>query len=143
MYIISNAIKMMMTGTGICGTCKGCDPNKIVTSDRGPITECLLRKGNSVALLSPQPPFLSLMDHPYATRIRQNITLKYTSNFIDHVVPPHNYPPFPPPHVQLHPDDLNNKVFLAIARSFLTIVCFTTFSFIQSYSHTCFRITAL
>ncbi|KAF8803565.1 hypothetical protein BYT27DRAFT_7171665 [Phlegmacium glaucopus] len=61
------------------------------------------------------------MDHPYATRIRQNITLKYTSKLIDNVVPPQSYPPFPPPHVQLHPDDLNNKVFLAVARSFLTV----------------------
>lgn len=73
------------------------------------------------------------MDHPYATRIRQNITLKYSSKLVDNVVPPHHYPPFPPPHVQLHPDDLNNKVFLAVARSFLTVVRLTTVSSVKSH----------
>src|SRR5271163_2897254 len=109
------------------------DPSKKkVTSDWGLITEGLLRKANSLALLLSASPFLPPMDHPYATRIRQNITLKYTSKPVDNVVPPHHYPPFPPPHIQLHPDDLNNKVFLAIARSFLSAVRFTAFSPINS-----------
>ncbi|KAF9036764.1 hypothetical protein BJ165DRAFT_1505754 [Panaeolus papilionaceus] len=32
-----------------------------------------------------------------------------------------NYPDFPPPNVQLHPEDANNKVFLAIARAFVSV----------------------
>ncbi|PPQ63352.1 hypothetical protein CVT24_006725 [Panaeolus cyanescens] len=32
-----------------------------------------------------------------------------------------HYPPFPPPNVQLHPEDANNKVFLAIARAFVSV----------------------
>lgn len=30
---------------------------------------------------------------------------------------------FPPDHVVLHPDDANNKVFIAIGRAFLAVVC--------------------
>ncbi|PIL23834.1 transcription factor [Ganoderma sinense ZZ0214-1] len=37
-------------------------------------------------------------------------------------------PPFPPPHVTLHPDDANSKVFLAIGRS-LMAVAHMSFSF--------------
>ena len=99
-----------------------CDPSKKkVTGGRGPITDYLLRRQQYNATLSATP-ILSPMDHPYATRIRQNLTLKYSSKLVDNVVPPHHYPPFPPPHIQLHPDDLNNKVFLAVARSFLSVV---------------------
>ena len=83
------------------------------------------------------------MDHPYSTRIRQNITLKYSSKLVDNVVPPHHYPPFPPPHIQLHPDDLNNKVFLAVARSFLSVVRRTIVSFTKYHFNPFYRITAL
>ena len=46
--------------------------------------------------------------HPYHTRIRN---------------PPQNaLPDFPPPHVVLHPEDATNKVFLAVARAFVSVV---------------------
>ncbi|KJA27241.1 hypothetical protein HYPSUDRAFT_198509 [Hypholoma sublateritium FD-334 SS-4] len=45
--------------------------------------------------------------HPYHTRIRN---------------PPQNaLPDFPPPHVVLHPEDAANKVFLAVARAFVSV----------------------
>ncbi|KAF8964659.1 hypothetical protein BDZ97DRAFT_1904331 [Flammula alnicola] len=64
--------------------------------------------------------------HNYQTRIRQNITIKPSArNRADSdpsaVVPPDQYPPFPPPNVVLHPDDASNKVFLAVARSFVSV----------------------
>ncbi|KAF9562145.1 hypothetical protein CPC08DRAFT_706871 [Agrocybe pediades] len=47
------------------------------------------------------------------------------------MVPPHscpsrlnsndNYPPFPPPNIVLHPDDATSKVFLAVARAFVSV----------------------
>ena len=119
-----------------------CDPNKKKeTGGRGPITDYLLGRQQYNATLSATP-ILSPMDHPYATRIRQNITLKCSSKLVDNVVPPHHYPPFPPPHIQLHPDDLNNKVFLAVARSFLSVVRHTILSFIKSPFHPFHRTTA-
>lgn len=32
------------------------------------------------------------------------------------------YPHFPPDHVMLHHDDANSKVFMAIGRSFMSVV---------------------
>lgn len=87
---------------------------------------------------SPQP-------HSYATRIRHNIDIKpaprrrnspdlpqrprkikpstQKPNASPATQPtPSNFPHFPPPNITLHPDDANNKVFLAIARSFLSVV---------------------
>lgn len=45
--------------------------------------------------------------------------------------PPDQIPDFPPPDVILHKDDAGSKVFLAIARSLLSVVCFhhSTFFF--------------
>ena len=37
-------------------------------------------------------------------------------------VPAPTWPPFPPPHVVLHPEDASSKVFLAIGRSFMSVV---------------------
>ncbi len=37
-------------------------------------------------------------------------------------VPAPAWPAFPPPHVVLHPEDANSKVFLAIGRSFMSVV---------------------
>ncbi|KAI0721601.1 hypothetical protein C8T65DRAFT_565661 [Cerioporus squamosus] len=37
------------------------------------------------------------------------------------VLPAPAWPPFPPPHVVLHPDDASSKVFLAIGRSFMSV----------------------
>ncbi|TFK42883.1 hypothetical protein BDQ12DRAFT_644791 [Crucibulum laeve] len=88
--------------------------------------------------------------HSYGTRIRQNIILKpsirlrhdptpmhqpprkhrqssapkqSTPPTIEHIPQNnnHNYPDFPPPHIVLHPDDASSKIFLAIARSFLSV----------------------
>ncbi|KAF9466298.1 hypothetical protein BDZ94DRAFT_1306292 [Collybia nuda] len=82
--------------------------------------------------------------HSYATRIRQNILIKPSARLRQSPDPPtqprkvkstpstkplpvqashlpFNIPQFPPPHVVLHPDDANSKVFLAIGRSFLSV----------------------
>jgi hypothetical protein len=82
-------------------------------------------------------------NHSYATRIRQNISIKpsarlrqspdpphslrksklsITKSASSNPYAPHNYPQFPPPHIILHPEDANSKVFLAIGRSFLSVV---------------------
>ena len=43
---------------------------------------------------------------------------------------PADTPEFPPPHVTLHPDDSTSKVFIAIGRSFLSVVrAFNAFEF--------------
>lgn len=79
--------------------------------------------------------------HTYGTRIRQNILIKPSARLrqspdppsparkIVHKSPPenntsssNNFPQFPPPHIVLHPDDANSRVFLAIGRSFLSVV---------------------
>ena len=56
------------------------------------------------------------MDHnyPYATRTRH----KKDADSSD------NYPVFPPPNVVLHEDDANSKVFLAVARAFISVVSY-------------------
>lgn len=86
----------------------------------------------------------SRTQHSYATRIRQNIIIKPSARLRQSPDPPlqprktkptpatkplpaqvhlpNNFPQFPPPHVVLHPDDANSKVFLAIGRSFLSVV---------------------
>ena len=70
---------------------------------------------------------LTSPQHSYATRIRQNIIIKPSARLRNSPVPPSSHrklksPDFPPPHIILHPDDANSKVFLAIARSFLSVV---------------------
>jgi hypothetical protein len=53
------------------------------------------------------------MDHPYyATRTRHK--KDPDANEI--------YPVFPPPNVVLHPDDAASKVFMAVARAFISVV---------------------
>ncbi|KIM48941.1 hypothetical protein M413DRAFT_15187 [Hebeloma cylindrosporum] len=65
--------------------------------------------------------------HNYHTRIRQNVPIKPSSlrqNSPDPVptpVPTTQYPEFPPPGIVLHPDDASNKVFLAVARAFVSV----------------------
>ncbi|KAJ7752036.1 hypothetical protein B0H16DRAFT_813927 [Mycena metata] len=65
--------------------------------------------------------------HTYGTRIRHNIRLK-PSHRLRHSPPPHRKQKstsqpivFPPPHVVLHPDDANSKVFLALGRSLMSV----------------------
>jgi hypothetical protein len=93
--------------------------------------------------------------HQYGTRIRQNIVIKPSARLrqspdpppqprkikpilplkpssVDST-PPNNFPQFPPPHIVLHPDDANSKVFLAIGRSFLSVVC-PVYSFVYGAS---------
>ncbi|EGN93233.1 hypothetical protein SERLA73DRAFT_78839 [Serpula lacrymans var. lacrymans S7.3] len=84
--------------------------------------------------------------HQYGTRIRQNSIIKPSARLrqspdpprrirpapshklkpTDHtpnspLTTPSNFPVFPPPHVLLHPEDANSKVFLAIGRAFLSV----------------------
>ncbi|KII89021.1 hypothetical protein PLICRDRAFT_53516 [Plicaturopsis crispa FD-325 SS-3] len=86
--------------------------------------------------------------HQYGTRIRRNSVIKPSARLrgspdppppIRKVKPaimpksmpaassssseraPLDMPQFPPPHVMLHPDDANSKVFLAVGRSFLSV----------------------
>ena len=85
--------------------------------------------------------------HSYGTRIRQNSIIKPSARLRQHPDPPmpprrikpqpmpkfntmhsnfpstSNMPAFPPSHISLHPEDANSKVLLAIARSFLSVVC--------------------
>lgn len=85
--------------------------------------------------------------HSYGTRIRQNSVIKPSARLRqsdpDPPAPPrrikpqpmpklntmhstlpttHDMPAFPPSHINLHPEDANSKVLLAIARSFLSVV---------------------
>ncbi|KAJ6623446.1 hypothetical protein B0H10DRAFT_1943870 [Mycena sp. CBHHK59/15] len=75
--------------------------------------------------------------HTYGTRIRHNITIKPSPRLRQSPAPQQqhrriksssnptehssNAPAFPPPHVVLHPDDASSKVFLAIARSLMSV----------------------
>ncbi|KAJ6513858.1 hypothetical protein C8R47DRAFT_962663 [Mycena vitilis] len=65
--------------------------------------------------------------HTYGTRIRHNIRLKPSARLRDSSPPPpvrkpkHKPLVFPPPHVVLHPDDANSKVFLALGRSLMSV----------------------
>jgi hypothetical protein len=97
------------------------------------------------------PPTTSVQ-HSYGTRIRQNSTIKPSARLRQSPDPPppprrlkpipapklsitasdkqhptHDMPTFPPPHVMLHPEDANSKVFLAIGRSFLSVVSCISF----------------
>jgi hypothetical protein len=91
-------------------------------------------------------PLHSTVNHSYGTRIRQNSIIKPSARLRQSPDPPapprrikpiptpklninssdqqpiHDMPVFPPPHVMLHPEDANSKVFLAIGRSFLSVV---------------------
>ncbi|KAJ6547377.1 hypothetical protein B0H19DRAFT_264554 [Mycena capillaripes] len=66
--------------------------------------------------------------HTYGTRIRHNVRIKPSARLRHSPPPPkpkHDAPtkvlPFPPPHVVLHPDDANSKVFLALGRSLMSV----------------------
>jgi len=69
-----------------------------------------------------------LPQHNYHTRIRHNVTIKPSSlrqNSPDTnpiPVSTDQYPQFPPPGIVLHPDDASSKVFLAVARAFVSVV---------------------
>ncbi|KAJ7109193.1 hypothetical protein C8R44DRAFT_833751 [Mycena epipterygia] len=74
----------------------------------------------------PQP------QHTYGTRIRHNIRIKPSPRLRQSPAPQPqqhhrrakssaNDPVFPPPHVVLHPDDANSKVFLALGRSLMSV----------------------
>ena len=96
---------------------------------------------------SARVPLTTPVQHSYGTRIRQNSIIKPSARLRqspDPPVPPrrikpvpapklslihpvqpqpaHDMPVFPPSHVMLHPEDANSKVFLAIGRSFLSVV---------------------
>ncbi|KAF7338449.1 hypothetical protein MVEN_02070800 [Mycena venus] len=68
--------------------------------------------------------------HTYGTRIRHNIRIKPSARLRQSPPPnPHDHRKtkssrplvFPPPHVVLHPDDANSKVFLALGRSLMSV----------------------
>ncbi|KAJ7273531.1 hypothetical protein B0H12DRAFT_1228378 [Mycena haematopus] len=72
----------------------------------------------------PCPP----LSHTYGTRIRHNIRIKPAPRLRQSPQPPHDHPRkqakpvlFPPPHVVLHPDDANSKVFLALGRALMSV----------------------
>ena len=73
--------------------------------------------------------------HSYPTRIRQNIFIRpapkrtVSPELQSQPVPPEQYPAFPPQNVVLHPDDANSKVFLAVARAFVSVVRLTLLFF--------------
>jgi hypothetical protein len=86
--------------------------------------------------LSCHPPadrlLMDLQQHSYSTRIRHNIIIKPRRDDHSTIVPPDSFPLFPPTNVVLHPDDASSKVFLAMARAFVAVVCiffFSSFSF--------------
>jgi len=85
------------------------------------------------------------VQHQYGTRIRQNSVIKPSARLRQSPDPPQpssrkikyiprhaksasferqqsSMPLFPLPHVTLHPEDANSKVFIAIGRSFLSVV---------------------
>ncbi|KAL6309051.1 hypothetical protein BKA93DRAFT_814964 [Sparassis latifolia] len=84
--------------------------------------------------------------HQYGTRIRSNSIIRPSIRLRQSPDPPHpprrikpvpapksklglvtspppqpDFPPFPPPHVMLHSDDANSKIFMAIGRSFMSV----------------------
>ncbi|KAF7363284.1 hypothetical protein MSAN_00983600 [Mycena sanguinolenta] len=63
--------------------------------------------------------------HSYGTRIRHNIRIKPSARLRQSPAPNSRKPPkplvFPPPHVVLHPDDANSKIFLAMGRSLMSV----------------------
>ncbi|KZT28544.1 hypothetical protein NEOLEDRAFT_1145757 [Neolentinus lepideus HHB14362 ss-1] len=63
---------------------------------------------------SPDPP-------PPPRRIKPAPSAGSKSKPMLHESPKPDMPLFPPPHVMLHPDDLNSKVFLAIGRCFFSV----------------------
>jgi hypothetical protein len=93
----------------------------------------------------PRAPLPSPVRHSYGTRIRQNSIIKPSARLRQSPDPPtaprrikpvpsskpdimssdqhvsQDMPAFPPPHVILHPEDANSKIFLAIGRSFLSV----------------------
>ncbi|KAJ7632442.1 hypothetical protein FB45DRAFT_831592 [Roridomyces roridus] len=73
----------------------------------------------------------SPVSHSYGTRIQHNIRIKPSARLVQ-TPPPQTHRrtksssqahpiAFPPPHVVLHPDDANSKVFLALARSLMSV----------------------
>ncbi|OCH95601.1 hypothetical protein OBBRIDRAFT_788148 [Obba rivulosa] len=97
----------------------------------------------TTTLPPPQPP----AQHQYGTRIRSNSVIRPSARLrqlpdppppprrirpaptlkaraaatADEPQPQSDWPPFPPPHVMLHSDDANSKIFLAIGRSFMSV----------------------
>ncbi|KAJ7738493.1 hypothetical protein DFH07DRAFT_82874 [Mycena maculata] len=70
--------------------------------------------------------------HTYGTRIRHNIRIKPSARLRQSPAPQSHHrrtksssqiddPVFPPPHIVLHPDDANSKVFLALGRSLMSV----------------------
>lgn len=112
----------------------------------------------SESVAHPQPPF----QHTYGTRIRSNSVIKPSVRLRHSPDPPPRrikpvpitkakapaatkepasveMPVFPPPAVTLHSDDANSKVFLAIGRSFVSVVRFTFISYVSDCAYGCNR----
>lgn len=116
---------------------------------------------------SARVPLSTPVQHSYGTRIRQNSIIKPSARLRQSPDPPapprrikpvptpklsippsvqqqtsHDMPDFPPSHVMLHPEDANSKVFLAIGRSFLSVVsgvCYLMQSYNVFLNHACPR----
>ncbi|KAJ7090057.1 hypothetical protein C8R43DRAFT_294950 [Mycena crocata] len=85
--------------------------------------------------MTPAPTSQPPTQHTYGTRIRHNIRIKPSPRLRQSPAPqqahrrtksvvhdaPRSDAVFPPPHIVLHPDDANSKVFLAIGRSLMSV----------------------
>ncbi|KZT03495.1 uncharacterized protein LAESUDRAFT_761846 [Laetiporus sulphureus 93-53] len=77
-------------------------------------------RSNSV--LKPSARLRQSADTPVVhRRIKPVPTLKAKAGPVTEDAPRDDLPPFPPPHVMLHSEDANNKVLLAIGRSFISV----------------------
>jgi hypothetical protein len=107
-------------------------------NDLRPMSSPVATTAHDLPLPKPHAP----SQHQYGTRIRSNsvikpsVRLRQASDIQRRIKPvpavkppptvpesPGDMPDFPPPQVMLHADDANNKVFHAIGRSFMSVVC--------------------
>lgn len=61
-------------------------------------------------------------DPPAPRKIRPAPTAKVKATAIASESPRVELPPFPPPHIMLHSDDMNSRVFLSIGRALMSVV---------------------
>ncbi|KAJ3526392.1 hypothetical protein NM688_g8267 [Phlebia brevispora] len=106
----------------------------------------MLSPAATPSLTQPLPKLQHPPQHQYGTRIRSNSVIKPSARLRQstdspapprrikpvpvakgkavaspNTSPPPNMPDFPPPNVMLHSEDANNKVLLAIGRSFISV----------------------